>query len=741
MIRALPALLAILLPAGPQATPGAARSALPDLVIEGVTVVDVRTGRRLRDRTVVVDDGRIAATLDADATDAAEAVRSADRRVDGRGRYLIPGLWDMHAHVVPTAASAPGQWWEPDPRLAAKLLLANGVTGVRDMWGSLEGARRWKSRSTPVPQLLSPGGIIDGPVPWFPDLMAVTSAAEARRLVDSLAAGGADFIKVYNTLPLELLSVVIDRARDHGLVVVGHVPNSVRALEAAETGMAGFEHLHGVLEGCSRDEAWLLRDNIAYLNDRAAGRAGRTDSRAYFERLLDTQDAKRCRTLVRRLAALGIAQTPTLVAHLGPLRLRDPEAADDPRLAYVPEAVAHAWQPTTYEATRGFGADEWRLAERRLARMQDVVRAMQGAGVPLLAGSDVHPTLAFTFPGFSLQEELRLLVEAGLSPLESLRTATLNPAQFLGRSDELGAVDEGLAADLVLLDADPLEEIGNTARIAGVVRGGRWLPRDTLDGWKDQVAAAYRIEANPRLAPLPAGAVEVVESGERRAEFRYIFLADPSRIADDLPSFIDLVTAREEASVDPTLNSFLTANPQFGDWVVSGLEIGSYENLRTNGGSGRRTSTARWWLEARDPGVLADAASEATRTQVELGHWSARGPGAARVWVRGYDSGTWAFHLESLQLTVDVVCRPGGARWHESLAQDVVIWPGERIPDRYARQVGAGEIGRDCRTSLSAAGLAPLAASLREAPFLAGSKLGARLIEGGRWRRGTYAID
>jgi hypothetical protein len=592
-----------------------------------------------------------------------------------------------------------------------------------------------------MPRLLSPGGIIDGPVPWFPDLMAATSAGEARRLVDSLAAGGADFIKVYNTLPLELLTVVVDQARDHGLDVVGHVPNSVRALDAAEAGMAGFEHLHGVLEGCSRDEAWLLRDNISYLDDRAAGRAGQTDNRAYFERLLDTQDEKRCRSLIRRLAALGIAQTPTLVAHRGPLRLRDADAADDPRLAYVPEAVARAWQPTTYEATRGFGADEWRLAERRLSRMFDVVHDMHEAGVPLMAGSDVHPTLAFTFPGFSLQEELRLLVEAGLSPLESLRTATLNPAQFIGRSEDLGTVEEGRAADLVLLDADPLEEIGNTRRIAGVVRGGRWLPRDTLDSWKDEVAAAYRIEANPRLAPLPPGAVEEVESGERRAEFRYVFLADPARIDDDLPSFVDLVTAREEASVDPALNSFLTANPQFGDWVVAGLEIGSYEDLAMNEDSGRRTSTARWWLEARDAGVLGAAATAATRTQVELGRWSARGPGADRVWVRGYATGTWAFHLEALQLTVDVVCRPGGARWHEPAGSDVIIWPGERIPDRYVRQVAAGEIGRDCRTSLSAAGLAPLATSLREAPFLAGSRLGARLIEGGRWRRGTYIIS
>jgi hypothetical protein len=109
--------------------------------------------------------------------------------------------------------------------------------------------------------------------------------------------------------------------------------------------------------------------------------------------------------------------------------------------------------------------------------------------------------------------------------------------------------------------------------------------------------------------------------------------------------------------------------------------------------------------------------------------------------VRGYATGTWAFHLEALQLTVDVVCRPGGARWHEPAGSDVIIWPGERIPDRYVRQVAAGEIGRDCRTSLSAAGLAPLATSLREAPFLAGSRLGARLIEGGRWRRGTYIIS
>ncbi|MGD8494921.1 MAG: amidohydrolase family protein [Gemmatimonadales bacterium] len=713
-----------------------------DLAIEHVTVVDVRTGRLLPGRTVLVVGDRIEAVLEdqtgaGDSPAAPEAAR-AGIRIDGRGRFLVPGLWDMHTHVLPTSTAAPGQWWEPDPTSAAKLLLANGVTGVRDMWGSLEAARRWRAAGGPRPRLLSPGGIIDGPVPWFPGLMAATSATEARHLVDSLAVGGADFIKVYNTLPLELLAVVVEQARRHGLRVVGHVPNVVRARDAARAGMAGFEHLHGILEGCSRDEAWLVRDNVAYLEARAAGRNAPTDNRDYLERLLDTQDDERCDALIRRLAELGVAQTPTLVAHLGPLRLQDPDAADDPRLAYVPDAAARAWQPSTYEATRGYGATDWRLAERRLARMEQIVGRMQEAGLLLLAGSDVHPTLAFTFPGFSLQEELTLLVESGLTPLEALRTATLNPATFLGHADDMGAIAAGYAADLVLLEADPLEDIGNTSRIAGVVRAGTWLPRDTLDAWTREVAAAYRGAGEPRLAPLPPGAVRVVESGERRAEFRYVFLLDPKHVEGDLPTFIDLRTARETAAVDPALQSFLTANPQFDDWAVASLEIGSYDGVRVDGGDGRRTSMARWWVEAHDPGVLGDVTSSTTPTLVELGRWSAYGSAATRVWVRGYGSGTWAFHLEALELGIDVVCRPGGARWHESTGHEVLIWPGERIPDRYIRQVEAGEVGRDCETRLSAAGLAPLAAALREAPFIAGTRLGARLIEGGEWRRGIY---
>lgn len=709
-----------------QSRGGTAGSSSP-LVVRNVNVVDVRRGVLLRDRTVVFADGLIRAVLPGDR--AVPSPPAGGAVVDGSGRFLVPGLWDMHAHVLPTAGGA-GDWWEPDPRHAARLLLANGVTGVRAMWGTLEAAEAWRSRDGPVPRLLAPGGIIDGPFPWFPGLLSVVSASDARRLVDSLATGGADFIKVYNALPPDLLPVIVDRARTHGLPVSGHVPNAMSALDAARAGMASFEHLHGVLEGCSEDEAWLLRDNVAYLDDRAAGRVHEEGNLDYFTRLLETQSDERCDRLVDRLARLGVAQTPTLVAHRGPLRLRDPDAADDPRLAFVPEEAARFWQPGTYEATRGFGGDDWRLAERRLHRIADVVRRMHEAGLPILAGSDVHPTLAFTFPGFSLHEELQLLVEAGLSPADVLRSATLTPATVLGTADRRGEIRPGREADAVLLRENPLSDIRHTRTIEAVIRGGRWLPRDTLDAWLADVARAYRVPAPPALPELPADAASVVES-RRRAEFRYVFLAEPEHVTRSLPTFARPLRARDAAAVDPALDAFLRVNPQFDDWAVAGFEIGSYE------GDGRSTA-ARWWVAIRDAGLTEPGSHPLGGTVVEMDRWRSRGPGAASVEARRYGSGTWSFHVEALELDVDVVCRPGGARWHETSLRSSLIYPGERIPDRYFRSVESGETRRDCETQLSADGLSPLAATLRDAPYVAGFVLGARLVEGGVLRRATY---
>jgi imidazolonepropionase-like amidohydrolase len=708
-------------------------------------VVDLATGETRPNLDVTVVNGRITRVAPGRAYG-----RPPDgvREIDGAGGFLIPGLWDMHGHVLPASGARAGAWWEPDPEVAFRLLVAHGVTGVRDMWGSLEAAARLarerRARNRPWPRVLTPGGILDGPVPYHPDLIPVGSPDEARAAVDSLAAGGADFIKVYTSLPPDLLGVVVARARQRGLAVAGHVPAAVPAAEAARAGMRSFEHLYGVLEGCSSEEPDLLAQNVAFLDARASGRNTTRGDRSWFRELLGTQDEAPCDALLRLLARESTWQVPTLAALDGVFRLRDPHAADDPRLAWVNPKAREFWGPSSYDETRNFADADWELRRRRLDRVRTIVGRMAELGVPLLAGSDFHPTIAFTFPGASLHDELGLLVDAGLSPLQALRAATSEPARFLGAQDSLGAVEPGRLADLVLLDADPLADIRNTRRIRGVVLGGRWLPRDTLDAWLADVAAAYREPEPAPLAPFPPGAGGRVDVDGIRAGLRLAFLLEPGLVDRRIPEFLVPIRAVDLAGTSPGVDALLRANPQYRDWRVSGLEIVMADRVRSDGGRRDRGATARWWLEARpDLDARRLPGPEDASTRVLLGEWGAATDHEARVDGREFRSGTWSFRIEDLSLRLDFVCAPGGARapFHGSGPGGAVYWSGTRTPDRYAVERSAGRAARECDLRVSADGLHPLATALERAPVLRGPAFGARLLEGGRVAAALYRVD
>ncbi|HVR35305.1 MAG TPA: amidohydrolase family protein [Methylomirabilota bacterium] len=446
---------------------------LSTVVFRNVAVVDVVNGRIEPGQAVVVREGHILQTgPDDQAPSPAEGLE-----VDGCGRYLIPGLWDMHTH-----------WYEQD---SLPLFIANGVTGIRMMVGfplHHEWRRSISSGELIGPRLLIASGVLDGPKPVWPISIVVGNEEQAREAVRRSRETGADFIKVYSHLPREAYFAIADESGKLGLPFVGHVPDLVLAQEAAEAGQKSIEHLTGVRLACSNQREELLTAwQEAFQAAREAG-----DNKPWVKaaeriesRLEETQDSMVAAKLFALFKENGTWQCPTLIVGRNIGHLNDPELIRDPRLEYISTGMRQSWDPKNDFRFRDVTDEQFAERRQRVEQDLNLVRSMHQAGVPLLAGTDTGNP--YCFPGFSLHDELGLLVQAGLTPAEALRTATINPARFMGRTESMGSIAEGLVADLVLLDANPFEDIGNARKIRGVMAGGRWFDRQVLDELLDRV--------------------------------------------------------------------------------------------------------------------------------------------------------------------------------------------------------------------------------------------------------------
>jgi len=376
-------------------------------------------------------------------------------------------LWDMHVHL----------WYKEDQ---FPMYLAWGITGVRDMGSDLARVKRWrseiKSGALLGPHIETCGPAVDGfpsDDPKLPVIM-VRSPAEARTAYDHLEQDlKVDFVKVLSRLPRDAYLALIERARKWGLPVAGHVPDTVPVDEAVTARQNSIEHLSNVLLACSSDERKILvpRANAIERKDWNA-------VISFDERALATFDFNKADALIERMARYASYQTPTLVM----LRRRTYADADDvardPHLKYIPAAIRETWSDPREDKKKQPEA-ALALLDREFEKDCSLVERMQLSGVPILAGTDTGDP--YTFPGYDLHRELQLLVKAGLTPLQALRAATIEPAEYLGADESLGTVAPGRMADLVLLDADPLKDIRNTQKISAVVLGGKYLSRTTLD--------------------------------------------------------------------------------------------------------------------------------------------------------------------------------------------------------------------------------------------------------------------
>ena len=444
-----------------------AQSSAKTVAFTHVTVIDATGAAAKPDQTVVVIGNRIAqigpfksVTLPKDA-----------QVVDGKGKFLIPGLWDMHVHVA--GISAEPSWGH----FLLPVYLAHGITGVRDMAGDLETLRDWKRAqsegSVLAPRMAVCGPFLDASEEGFThkaDVIAVRTAEEAKKAVEELVLKGADFIKIGDRISPEVFSAIAEESKRQHVPFLGHLPRAIGIADASDAGMKSMEHLYGfdVAMSGRATELQVIRKAAMAKGDAAAVNKASADAETSF-------DQKTADALFNKLKKNHTWIVPTLAwtditAHLDKV-----EAS--PYLKYLPAKLQEEWAPE--KARKLMSARGLAFYQHKLERDRRTVSLLAKAGVPMLAGSDsLDP---YVFPGDSLHKELALLVENGLTPMQALQTATLNPARFFGTEAQIGTVEKGKLADLVLLNADPLADIHNTRKIAGVMLDGKYLPKAELE--------------------------------------------------------------------------------------------------------------------------------------------------------------------------------------------------------------------------------------------------------------------
>lgn len=447
----------------------------------GGTVINPADGRIITNAVLVLDGNKIESI----GTRREKEVPVGSRRIECDGKFIIPGLWDMHVHVA--GGTADPKW---SKGALLPLLLANGITGIRDMGGNLDALLSWR-RETEAGTLTAPRIIAAGPFladgkPDTPDTLLVANPEQARRAVQEVKSRHADFVKILTRLDRESFLAIADEAKKQGLALVGHVPDSITATDASNTGMKCIEHLFysNFAFDCSAQEKALRQQRAAAMTKRDSAALGkiRTAAEASF-------DPKRADALWQTFVRNKTWVCPTLVAiQIVAHQLDLAAKTDDPRRAYVPPALRARWAPAAI--AKDITSDNAKWWAEQAAYDMKLARAMHAAGVSMLAGSDALDP--FNYPGSSLHEELELFVQAGFTPLEALQSATINPARFLGRDQDggFGAIEPGRLADLVILEADPLDDITNTQRITAVIANGRLFERAELDRLLERARAS-----------------------------------------------------------------------------------------------------------------------------------------------------------------------------------------------------------------------------------------------------------
>jgi hypothetical protein len=487
LLATVAALLILPLPAMPE--PGVAG----DYLLRNVNLIDVEQGGIVEHQDIQVRQGMVTAIT---ATSSSKSPTGL-LEIDAGGKYALPGLWDMHSH----SSSLAEQYLHP-------LFLANGVTGLREMWGCMDQPdsylacqpqrQAWNAQlhsgTVHSPRFVLQGSFqINGgnEVPaGYPEFFKARTPQEARQLVDYYADSGVDFLKTYSEISPSAYLALAAAARQRNVALAGHRPFAISLQQAMDAGQRSIEHPRLFLLECYRHAAEF----------RAQADILAAYTMELRQRLVSEQDQLRCGELMAAMAQSNTAWVPTLQVLRMSARADDPQFRADPRLQYIPWIIGQGmWAGDANRAAARAQTGPYRDADKDMYHMaQTHVAQAQAAGVEILLGTDAGDT--YVFPGFSVHDELEEFVSAGISPAAALKIATLGAAQFAGVEQRYGSIAVGKVADILLLESNPLVDINATRDIHGLLFNGQYFNRQALDQWLDFAAAqASSMQLNLQL--------------------------------------------------------------------------------------------------------------------------------------------------------------------------------------------------------------------------------------------------
>ena len=461
------------------ASPAFAATSNGDVIIRHATIVDVEHATTVPDQAVVLRGEDIVATgPDGDIAKTWQARRT----VDGAGRYLIPGLWDMHVHF------GGGPALIEENKALLPLYVAHGITTIRDCSGDLpDQVLAWRDEIARGalfgPRLFTSGAKIEGIHPIWKGTIEVGSKADVDKAFVRLQKDRVDFVKITDsTLDPQLFLYAVEEAKRLGIRSSGHIPMALTVEQALDAGISSIEHIDYAFKAGVKDEAAIAADF-------AAGRITRAEANRRLDEGFDKATAM---AAYHRIAAKGVFVTPTLNGGRVIDFLDVDDHAHDPYLAYIGPGLRKTYQ---WRIDRANKATPEQIAARHAhyEQLAAVLPMLQKAGVTIMAGTDAGFLNSFDYPGIGLHQELALYVESGLTPAQALASATRAGPAWFGKLDRYGAVSKGKSADLVLLKRNPLDDIRATQDIDTVIMRGHVYDRTALDTMLEKTRAQVAI--------------------------------------------------------------------------------------------------------------------------------------------------------------------------------------------------------------------------------------------------------